>query len=240
MTLLTWNIRQGSGARISHIVEEIAAHDPDVIALTAYRATSGNELRTALADRGWTYFESTAPEANESGVAVFSRTAICAHPSPGVRWLDVELPEYGFALTVLRIMAAGSGKSHPLSIEKGRFWDTVVQAAEARLGEPWLMAGQWNTGAQRIDETGKTYVCSEQFLKLSAMGWTDLWRHHNPGPTEWTWYSTLKGGVRGNGFRVDHAFATPSLLPRVSTCRYSHRERDAGVSDHSIVMVEID
>jgi exodeoxyribonuclease III len=240
MTLLTWNIRQGSGARISDIVEEIAAHDPDVIALTAYRATSGNELRAAFAERGWTYFESTRPGGNENGIGVFARTPICARPSPGVRWLDVDLPEYGFALTVLRIMAAGSGKTHPLGIEKARFWDTVVRSAEARLGEPWLMAGQWNTGAQRIDETGKTYVCSEQFLKLSAMGWTDLWRHHNPGPTEWTWYSTLKGGARGNGFRLDHAFATPSLLPRVTACRYSHRERDAGVSDHSIVMVEID
>jgi len=46
--------------------------------------------------------------------------------------------------------------------------------------------------------------------------------------------------VRGNGFRLDHAFATPSLLPRVPGCRYSHREREAGISDHSIVVVEID
>jgi len=101
------------------------------------------------------------------------------------------------------------------------------------------MAGDWNTGAQGIDETRKSYVCSEQFLALSAMGWTDLWRHHNPGPTEWTWYSTRKGGDRANGFRLDHAFATPPLLPRVISCRYSHRERDARVSNHSLVVVEI-
>ena len=63
---------------------------------------------------------------------------------------------------------------------------------------------------------------------------------HNPGPTEWTWYSTLKGGVRGNGFRLDHAFATPSLAPRVTTCQYSHREREGRISDHSMVIVEVD
>ena len=59
-------------------------------------------------------------------------------------------------------------------------------------------------------------------------------------PTEYTWYSTLKGGVRGNGFRLDHAFATPRLAPRVKACRYSHVERDAGVSDHSMVLVEME
>jgi len=243
MTLLTWNLRHDS-ARWARMVEEIAAHDPDVIALTDCRADPEGELRAVFAERGWTHFASTAPDGKEKGIAAFARTPLRALPCPAApdhraRWLDVELPDYGFALGVLRIMAGGSSRLHPLSLEKTRFWDGVVRAAEARLGEPWLLAGNWNTGAQQLDETGKTYVCSEHFLKLSAMGWTDLWRHHNPGTTEWTWHSTRKGGLRGNGFRLDHAFATPSLLPRVTSCRYSHREREARVSSHSIVIVEI-
>lgn len=64
-------------------------------------------------------------------------------------------------------------------------------------------------------------------------------RLHNPGPIEFTWYSTLKGGMLSNGFRLDHAFATPPLWPRNSACRYSHREREAGISDHSVVIVEV-
>jgi exonuclease III len=126
-----------------------------------------------------------------------------------------------------------------MNIAKVRFWETVLQAAEPRLDEPFLLVGDWNTGAHRLDEKGKTYVCAEHFLKLAAMGWTDLWRDHNPGATEWTWYSTLKGGARGNGFRLDHAFATPSLRPRVTACRYSHVEREARISDHSVVIVDI-
>ena len=100
--------------------------------------------------------------------------------------------------------------------------------------------GDWNTGAHRLDETGKTFVCAEHFAKLSSLGWTDLWRHHNSGATEWTWYSRLKGGVRGNGFRLDHAFATPSLRSRITSCKYSHAERDAGISDHSMLIVEVE
>jgi exodeoxyribonuclease III len=116
----------------------------------------------------------------------------------------------------------------------------VLRAAEARLDEPFLLVGDWNTGAHRLDETGKTFVCAQHFGKLFALGWTDLWRHHNPGPTEYTWYSTFRGGLRGNGFRLDHASATPSLAPRVTACRYSHVEREARISDHSMVIIEIE
>ena len=136
-------------------------------------------------------------------------------------------------------MAAGSSKTHPINAAKTRFREAVLQAAESRLQEPFLFVGDWNTGAHRRDETGKTFVCSEHFGRLSALGWKDMWRHHNPGITEWTWFSKLKGGVRGNGFRLDHAFATPSQIPRITSCRYSHVEREAGISDHSIMIVDI-
>ena len=160
-------------------------------------------------------------------------------PRRPCRWLDIDLPESGFGIGVFHIMAAGSSKTHPTNIAKIRFWGAILRAARARLNEPFLFIGDWNTGAHRIDETGKTYVCSEHFCQLSDLGWTDVWRHHNPGRTEWTWYSTLRGGVRGNGFRLDHCFATPSLLPRIGSCRYSHKEREARVSDHSMLIVEI-
>jgi exonuclease III len=133
----------------------------------------------------------------------------------------------------------GAGSSHPTGAAKTRFWDAVLQAAKSRLPEPFLFIGDWNTGAHWADETGKTFKCAEHFGRLSTSGWTDLWRFFHPGTTEYTWYSKLKGGARGNGFRLDHTFATPSLIPRVTSCRYSHTEREARVSDHSIMIVEL-
>jgi exonuclease III len=246
MKLLCWNIRQGGGTRIARIVEELAAHDADLIALTEYRTAPGKELRAKLRERGWPHVETTESTGNENGIAVFSRTLLHrmlpspAAPDHQARWLDVDLPQHGFGLAVLHIPAAGSGKSHPLNISKVRYWETVLQVAESRLHQHFLLIGDWNTGAHRADEKGKTFVCAEHFLKLSTLGWTDMWRHHNPGTTEWTWYSTLKGGARGNGFRLDHCFASPGLRPRLTSCRYSHAERDAGISDHSIVIMELE
>jgi exonuclease III len=92
---------------------------------------------------------------NQNGIAVFSRTPIrrkrpCPAPSAGlVRWLDIDLPEYGFGICLLHVMAAGSSKKHPTNVAKTRFWEVVLQAAESRLHEPFLFVGYWNTGAHR-------------------------------------------------------------------------------------------
>ena len=244
MTLLSWNIQHGGGTRIPRIVEEISAYDPDVVAVTEFRAMPGVALCAAMKERGLPYCETTNPPGDRNGIAVFSRTPIRLKPCPAppesqVRWLDIDLPEYGFGVGVLHVMAAGASVKSPCTVAKTRFWNAVLGAAEARLHEPNLLVGDWNTGAHRVDESGKTFICAEQFANLSALGWTDMWRQHHPGTTEYTWYSK-RDGARGNGFRLDHAFATPSLRSRVTSCRYSHVERDAGVTDHSMVIVEVD
>ncbi|MBZ5620023.1 MAG: endonuclease/exonuclease/phosphatase family protein [Acidobacteriia bacterium] len=245
MKLLVWNIQHGGGARLTRIVEEVSAYDPDVVAVTEFRAIPGVALCAGLKERGLPNVETTHPRGNQNGIAVFSRTPMrrtrpCPAPSESlVRWLDIDLPEYGFGIGILHVMAAGSAKKHLTNIAKVRFWDAMLQAAEVRLQEPFLFVGDWNTGAHRLDETGKTFVCAEHFGRLSTLGWADMWRHRNPGMAEWTWFSTLKGGARGNGFRVDHAFATPSLMPRITSCRYSHAEREARISDHSLMIVEV-
>lgn len=244
MRILSWNIQHGGGSRIPRIVEEISAYDPDVVALTEYRAVPGLSLCTAMKDRGLPCVETSNPTGSRNGIAIFSRSPIQLRPCPApaesqFRWLDVHLPEYGFSAGILHIMAAGSGTKSPCHLAKVALWDSVLAAAEVRLHEPWLLLGDWNTGAHRLDEAGRTFVCAGHFAKLAAMGWTDLWRRHHPGATEYTWYSKFKGGARANGFRLDHAFATPSLQSRVTTCRYSHAERDAGVTDHSMMIVEV-
>src|SRR5947209_1872689 len=103
MRLLAWNILHGGGPRIPRIVEEISAHDPDVIALTGFRADPRLSLRSDLKERGWVYVETSNPPEKINGVAVFSRTPMQRVASPSFRWLDVRLPEEDIGLGVLQI-----------------------------------------------------------------------------------------------------------------------------------------
>jgi exonuclease III len=41
-------------------------------------------------------------------------------------------------------------------------------------------------------------------------------------------------------WRIDHAFVSPPLADAVRSCRYSHAEREQGLSDHSMLINEID
>jgi exodeoxyribonuclease III len=237
LRLLAWNILHGGGARLPRIVEEIAAYDPDVVALTGYRTGPGVKLCEQMRERDWPFVETSNPSGVVNGVAVFSRLPVRRRRNPApresaFRWVDLDLPEHGFGLAVLQIPAATNAAKRA---EKTRFWDAVLRHAEGRVGEPTLFCGAWNTGLHRIDESGNTYICSEHFARLSTLGWTDLWRRFHSGDTEWTWCSP-----RGNGFRVDHAFASPGLLPRVTDCRYAHAPRKAKISDHSMVIVDIE
>jgi len=107
-----------------------------------------------------------------------------------------------------------------------------------RAHERFLLIGDFNTGLHGIDEVGSTFHCAEDFARLSGIGWTDVWRNFHGQASEYTWFSTLRGGRIGNGFRLDHAFATQSLLPQISACRYSHAEREQNISDHSVLILE--
>jgi exonuclease III len=247
MKILHWNIQQGGGRRIPRIVETILAHQPDIVTFNEFRSQPGVPLVSMLGNHGWTHRESTMPPAGENGICVLSRISLrrgqpCPLPPRNqARWLDIEVPNHNFSVTAVHIMCSVPKEKDGRPVEaKTRFWNSVLHMAEGRLQTPCLLVGDFNTGAHFTDEIGKTYVCAGHFERLSSLGWTDLWRHHNRGPTEWTWFSKLKGGFRGNGFRLDHAFASPLLLPRVSRCYYSHSEREARISDHSALILEVD
>jgi len=57
--------------------------------------------------------ETTNPTGSENGIAVSSRplmprTRPCLAPAGSlVRWLDIDLPEYGFGVSILHVMNSG-------------------------------------------------------------------------------------------------------------------------------------
>ena len=126
MRTLSWNIQHGGGSQLSRIIEEISAHNPDVVAVTEYRATPGGVLCAAMKERGLPYCETTNPSGIRNGIAIFSRAPIrlkpCSAPRESqVRWLDTELPEYGFSVCTPHLMAAGSTVKSPCNVAKARF-----------------------------------------------------------------------------------------------------------------------
>jgi exodeoxyribonuclease III len=87
MKILSWNIRQGGGARIDRIQTMIAAHNPEILVLSEFRNNAaGANLRQWLEHFGHQY--QAVPETLEPGansVLVSSRLPFQSMAFPGLQ-----------------------------------------------------------------------------------------------------------------------------------------------------------
>jgi exodeoxyribonuclease-3 len=212
--LLAWNIRQGGGSRLVGIMGAIMRHDADVLILSEYHGgDSAERLRVALVAGGYRHVTKLVPPSQRTGVPIATRR----------RLVDVDLG-------VLRL----TGVYMPNLLKKVPYWQTLIDAFAARNSGDALTIGDFNTCRVFVDEPGAIDVTARCMDSMDAIGFRDLWRHCYPDGREFSWYSH-----RGNGFRIDHAFLSPSLAARAGVVRYSHEERLAGLSDHSVLLLDL-
>ena len=232
MQLLSWNIRSGGGKRCGAIADAIGTHDPDVVILSEYRPRSTVPLLRELEARGYGHFVLSDPDPKVGGVAVASRFRMVEEKPLGA------LGDFAPRLRIARIPDADlrvCGLYGPLPRDPYReCWRAALGALREQARFPVVVAGDFNTGAPGGDGPGPRFLCSEYFAKLSTLGYADLWRREREvAAQEHTWF-----GPR-HPYRIDHAFGSRSVLPRVERCWYSHAERERKISDHSMVLVEL-
>jgi exodeoxyribonuclease-3 len=230
MRLLTWNIRAGGGTRLSRIAETLAAHDADVLVLTEYRSgEAGKRLRSALRDLGYAWLSAVEPPGIRNGVLIAARLKprLAAH-------VTAYVPEPWRMLAVTIGGVRLFGIYMPNLRAKIPYWEALIEASSPHAGGRALALGDFNTCRAFVDEPGATDVTAIFLDKIQQAGFRDLWRDRFPDGREYSWYSH-----RGNGFRIDHAFASPLLARRIGEIRYSHAERTSGLSDHSALLIDI-
>jgi exodeoxyribonuclease III len=121
----------------------------------------------------------------------------------------------------------------PVCVRVEEPWRLVDAFALRNAGDA-LAIGDFNTCRAFVDEPGAIDATARFMDSMDAIGFRDLWRHRYPEGREFSWYSH-----RGNGFRIDHAFLSASLAARAGVIRYSHEERLAGLSDHSMLLLDL-
>jgi exodeoxyribonuclease-3 len=192
------------------------------------------------------------PTKKTNGLAVFSRIPIrsvaAAEETAPFRWLDLEVVNYGIDICAMHV--PGWGKMHPIQrareIKAGRApalrklrykeqtWDALLVAAEKRIHSKQVIIGDLNTGLYKLDEGGKTFECVDHFKKLLQIGYRDAWRNVHGYKREYSLYSSA-----GNGFRLDHAFVSPTLYDSIENCAYCHAPRVEKLSDHSMLQLRL-
>jgi exonuclease III len=230
MRLLAWNIRAGGGARIEAIATALAQHEAAILVLSEYRnGLAGARLRAALATLGYRWQSKQEPPAGANGMLIAARLGFrelgpvsTAVPEP---WRMLEV-----AVGRLRV----TGIYMPNLRAKVPYWEALIAGLATRAGERVLAVGDFNTCRALLDEQGATDVTAHFLDRIEAAGFRDEWRRLFPERREFSWFSH-----RGNGFRIDHAFFSDRLARRAGAIRYSHIERESGLSDHSPVVIDL-
>jgi exodeoxyribonuclease-3 len=230
MRVLTWNIRAGGGIRLAGIAGALGVHGADVLVLTEYRSgEAGQRLRAVLRDLGYVWLSPVEPPGIRNGVLIASRLK-----PRSVAHVTEHVPEPWRMLTVTIDRVRLFGIYMPNLRAKIPYWEALIDAAGPHSSGRALALGDFNTCRAFVDEPGATDKTAPFMDKILAAGFRDVWRDRFPDGREYSWYSH-----RGNGFRIDHAFASPRLARQIGHINYSHDERTSGLSDHSALLMDV-
>ena len=231
--VISLNIRQGGGPRAGALLRWLLAKRPDFVVLPEWRLNAaGAGIRSSLESEGFHVWGCAASASRTNGLLLASRSPFVPErlTPQGVKGelLVADCPG------VLRIVAAYFPQGH----HKAPFFDAILASAERSQHGPLLLIGDLNTGLNEEDVEGQgaRFQCAGHFVDLARRGGLrDLWRMRHGQAREWTWRSAR------NGFRIDHAFGNAALLERFPAlcCEYDHEPRDAQLSDHSAILLNL-
>lgn len=228
---MTLNILQGGGKRINSIVQAISAYSPDMVVFTEYRTGRvGDNLRSALAVAGWKHQIAAPTALRENSVLMAAKQPLTIDDRPlfNKNWQeDRHIVVRGYGYTIVAVYFPPGPKKLPA-------WERLLTTAASLATTPTLIIGDFNTGKHYLDKEGAKFIGPENIERLESLGYIDAWRRLHPTGREYTWFSPA-----GNGFRLDFAFLSPSLAPRLSAAKHIHETRLDNITDHSALVIEI-
>ena len=226
--VLSWNIRQGGGSRLTQIVGALKTIGAHILVLTEYRNNDrGVTLRAKLLALGYRYQAVSAAAADDNSVVMASKlpfdSVISTCP-------DESYPHNVLIGNFKAFQIYGGYFPHK---KKHTLFDWVVSEMENR-SEPIIVCGDLNTGKNYVDQAKNSFWYEDQFIKMTEELGHDAYRQVHGDRQEFSWYSH-----QGNGYRYDHTVITPDLAPIVTDCYYLQDYRESKVSDHAPMILEL-
>ncbi len=222
--------------------------------LTEFQTYNEDGLRAQLGRLGYGFIVTSNPAPKQNGLLLASTRPVEVEKPPDwemdrERWLAVHVAD--LELDVLAVHIPGSddnkfrdGFGVSGVRRKEQMWERVISYAAGRRARRTIIMGDFNTGL-RIDAEGTPFKLSRYITTLVENGFVDSWRLLNPVVRGFTWCSKHKDKETGvthdlNGFRLDYIFASAVRRESIIDAQILHGPRQAGMSDHAVVVAEID
>ena len=229
-TIITWNLQHGGGSRLTHIVNTLKQHsDATTFVLTEFKNNSyGKIIQTSLAEIGFVHQFTATNDPALNSVLIASKENFQSKTFP-------ELNEHSQrVIKIYNNSFSLYGCYFPQADLKKYVFDFLLKEIKNNPTEKIIITGDINTGKHYMDEAGATFFHSGYLDKIEAENFFDAWRYIHNDKKEFSWYSRAI-----NGFRLDHFFVSNNLKPLLNQCYYIHDYRERGISDHSMMLLEL-
>jgi len=252
--LATWNVNS-IRAREGRLLAWLREHQPDVVCLQETKVVDEAFPTAPLAELG--YASAIWGQPSYNGVAILSREPLLAVE----RGLGDDDPDDHARLIAattfgLRVVCAYVPNGSTVGSDKYAYklrWLGRLRAyfaTRARPEEAWVFCGDLNVAPDDRDVHDPAawagqVLCStpEREALAAAVGWglADTFRHHHAEGGHYSWWD-YRGVAffKNHGLRIDHVYATPSVLARSRGCVIDRAQRKGTLpSDHAPVIVEL-
>ncbi|MGA8534286.1 MAG: endonuclease/exonuclease/phosphatase family protein [Candidatus Tumulicola sp.] len=249
MIVLAINVRSGGKATTAdRLVERCASHNPDAVVFSEYRDTpAGERLRAAAERAGWRRQAWTEGHRG-NGVLIAAREAFEGVRNP----FGLSDDDYPDGVLLARFEQLDLYGVYLPGQDRKRPHLRCLIAAAQRYNERGLdgaCVGDFNSGRNQTDieinvRTGRLadeFSTADLYADLERY-WTEAWLYLHPDRREYSWFPFRidPNYPARNGWRIDKAFVSASLLPKVRSAAYDHGFRTERLTDHSALVTEFD
>jgi exodeoxyribonuclease-3 len=256
--ILSWNVNGLRAAAGKGFPRWLGRSGADIVGIQEVRANPEDVPATLTPERlsgRWYAHYAPAERKGYSGVALFSRARPDAVDTSLAPRFDKEgrlqIARFGRLVVANGYFPNGNGKERDNSRVpyKLAFYRALFEKLERlrRSGYRVLVMGDFNTAHTEIDlARPKDNKKTSGFLpreraeldRWIGAGWVDSFRHFEPGPGHYSWWSQRQGARERNvGWRLDYVLASPSAMRYVERAFIQRRTKG---SDHCPVGVDVD
>ena len=251
--LATWNVNS-LAVRLPHLLQWLAAHPVDVIALQETKLTDDRFPHAELEAAG--YRAAWFGQKTYNGVALLARSGLdgVVRNIPGFD--DDSARVISATVDGVRVVGAyfpnGQAPGSDKFAYKMRWLDALRGwvAAELAAHPQLVLLGDFNIAPEDRDVhdpvawAGQIHCTDEErahFRALLDIGLHDAFRLFEQPPRSWSWWDYRNLAFRRNqGLRIDHVLVSGPLKSRVSACTIDKEPRRAErPSDHAPVVVTL-
>jgi exonuclease III len=240
-----WNLRHGGGnTRTPEQALFLISHAPDIVMLSEYRESRGDQLRAMLSDHGLAHSLTPDAPSTRNRVAILSRWALL--PTHQAAWRERLLSAKVTALGIDLIAAHVPDES--AETRRASTWQglaglaKVLVSPDAASGADWngsprvLIAGDFNTARTGLDAARPGQTCERWMGALATAGYRDCVVEHARArgqPLSPTWF-----GPMGEEHRIDGIWASSGMLASLQSASQDASCVTDKLSDHALIVAD--